>query len=450
MLSWLDFSKAARGFPGNLETSPSDIGGGIAAAPFQELDPPQSPAEASRHPGKFAQGCPYYSLAWNPDTPAIIETHVFDSLVPAGCQGKGCLVTADQHYMLAFRPLQWVDGKWRLSERTKVVPHYHWAHSRNRTWEEFLRDLADTEVMAETIAGQRRLALDPHAVIRGETENELPFRNQVKYRSLRVLSRHLTGPTLSRIAQCDSLEKVELCGASVDDSVLAVVCRLPGLRDLTIRHARMNRECMEYLGRAHWLERIHLDTVAISDTDFSLISFLPAVREFEISASPIGGGGLRHLASWPHLSSLAIKDIALSEDAIQSINEMPRLERLTLKNAGIDDYATGLLQDAAALRILNLDGNPITGGVWSALSRFASLTRLSLCNTKITNSPVDSWCDLSRLESLYLANTPLTDDIAGTIVRMSSLVTLDVRGTKMTANGIKMLQITLPRCRIMW
>jgi internalin A len=128
---------------------------------------------------------------------------------------------------------------------------------------------------------------------------------------------------------------------------------------------------------------------------------------------------------------------------------LDQLKSLYLYGTHASDAGLMHLHGLSQLKELILDYTEVTDAGLGHLRELKQLEWLALDNTKVTDAGIVYLQGLSQLKDLRLRDTKVTDAALAHLDGLSQLRVLDLRNTKVTDQGVKKLQQTLPKCRIM-
>ncbi len=164
-----------------------------------------------------------------------------------------------------------------------------------------------------------------------------------------------------------------------------------------------------------------------------------------MSQANIDKANLRELVS---LRFLNLSGSDLNERSMQSIGRLKQIEALQLIGCpNLTDSSLKSLSGLKHLNSLHLGNSPITDNGLQHLSDLQSLSALDLFTGKlITGKGLQSLSGLTSLRELHLGYTSIDDAGLTHLEKLPRLRALSLGGTQFTPAGIAKLQAALPDC----
>jgi len=182
------------------------------------------------------------------------------------------------------------------------------------------------------------------------------------------------------------------------------------------RIASLTDENLEPVRKIKGLYQLILHNTTITDQSLASISEVKDLRLINLWNTKITDKGLVYLAQLPFLDTIYLGATDISDEGLKHLCGLKRL------------------------RCLWLTGSNRSNGNNTA-------TAYSV-NHKITDAGMAYVNTLTSLENLNIANTGITDKSIDALSQLNSLSYLDISGTKISEEGLKTLQVALPKCKI--
>lgn len=192
--------------------------------------------------------------------------------------------------------------------------------------------------------------------------------------------------TVRRLQDCKKLTSLTLGHRDVTAEELEQLTELPGLRRLTLIHAKLSDEALAALSKPT-VEELRLEDCGLTDERLRHLKGSPKLKNLILERNEIDGPGLRHLARL-ELQALGLEFNNLNDETLAHLTQLMTLERLSLSYCrGITDRGlrSGTLQSMKHLKQLGLRGlNQVTDATLDELAEFRHLEHLTIRETKIS------------------------------------------------------------------
>ena len=169
---------------------------------------------------------------------------------------------------------------------------------------------------------------------------------------------------------------------------------------------------------------VWLHNTSISDEDLALLKRMTNLQRLSLGRTKISDSGLKHIAELTSLKEVRLYDTQIGDAGLQHLMSLRQLESLYLSNTKVT--AKGLTR----------------------LAGLKALTDIKLENTRVGDDVLRVLANHPLLEDISLAKTLVTDSGLTQLAKLTKLKRLDLQFTKVTEAGVKMLQTSLPMCRI--
>ena len=217
---------------------------------------------------------------------------------------------------------------------------------------------------------------------------------------------------LDGLADCESLEQLDLSTSAADDRTLAQLAPLPQLTELSLFGTLVTNEGLQYLAK------------------------LPKLKELDLSMTEVSDAGLRTLATLKGLRSLRLECTRATYKGID-----------WLRDERPDLTIYGNTSDAELRRVAQL--------FWPGLGRLAGRRkpspielRLHAAGPAVTDAGIARLRGIPQIAELDLTNAQVTDAAINDLTTLTGLKRVVLRGTQVTDFGMRKLQQALPKCEI--
>ncbi|KAL8192188.1 hypothetical protein R6Q57_028050 [Mikania cordata] len=225
---------------------------------------------------------------------------------------------------------------------------------------------------------------------------------------------HWTGITCSEPGS-GFVVAVDLSNANVAGPFPAVLCRLTGLKFISLYNNSINGTLSDDLSSCRSLVRLNLAQNFLTGT-------LPA-----------------SLAELPELRYLDLTGNNLSGDIPASFGMFQKLEAISLVDNLIDGKIPAELGNISTLKQLNLSYNPFSPGqIPPEIGNLTNLEVLWLTDCNLIGPIPDSLARLNKLVDLDLAINKLTGPVPGALTELSNVVQIELYNNSLTGE----LQVT--------
>lgn len=217
---------------------------------------------------------------------------------------------------------------------------------------------------------------------------------------------HISGLTPAGLAALRSLPNLGMLGCDgklCDDTAMAHIAAIPGLRMLMAQGTVATDEGFVALSRSRTLEHIWgRDSDNLQGRGFKALANLPALQGLAVSCKRVDEDALASLPSFPSLDAFVSIDVA--EEGFRHVGRCRRLERLwCMYCRDTGDRATEYLAGLTRLRYYYAGKTRITDRSLEVLGGMQSLEELEFWQTAgITNAGLKSLVALPRLRKIAI------------------------------------------------
>jgi hypothetical protein len=209
---------------------------------------------------------------------------------------------------------------------------------------------------------------------------------------------------------------------------------------------------LELLQDLDELEELSFNRLPLDDSDVAQLPALKGLRRLTIDASTRAADNrmedFSFLRGFPRLEELNVGFNRFSDDHAQYLTGATGLRRLLLSSTQLGDEGLRQLESLNKLEALNLSNTQITDASLARLKSFPKLQFLILNATAITDDGLRNLSSLPNLTALHLINTAITDTGLEHLKSIRSLKRLEVIGAATTDEGVAEFVRALPTCRV--
>lgn len=204
---------------------------------------------------------------------------------------------------------------------------------------------------------------------------------------------------------------------------------------------------------------VDLQASWVSDGELALLAKLPKLRQLDLSMTRITDAGLRALRAASELEEVNLYYAELiTDEGLGAARGWPRLKRLNLRGTKASDNALEYLAATPELEWLDVGFSQVTDSGLYRLAALPKLRTLVLGGNKLTETGLAAISELRHLEVLDLGGKQRTDSGlwsvsispagADVLSRMTGLRQLRLTGANVSAEVVGSLKERLPDCRI--
>ncbi len=158
-----------------------------------------------------------------------------------------------------------------------------------------------------------------------------------------------------------TLKTISLDRSLVSSNDLAELGRLPMLRELRMREARIPEDAFVHLGKLTNLESLSLGGYGteIHDTALEHIKKLHNLKQLDLSRTKITDSGMVHLQQLHRLEQLSLREVAI-DGGISRLGQLPNLRELDLYSTLVTDASLIPLYGLPNVRRISLENTFVT------------------------------------------------------------------------------------------
>ena len=188
---------------------------------------------------------------------------------------------------------------------------------------------------------------------------------------------------------------------NLDDAEFALLTRLPNLKRLWLRDARITKVGLASLIRMPQLQGLLLGDAPsgfeLTDEMLVHLRHLPNLQELNLDSPKITGVGLKHIANPGELNNLGLSGTAIDDEHLALASRFTGLKYLNLDRTRVSDQGLRHLQQSPLLKVLQLSGTQVSDGGVEQLISLPALATLDVSDTKVTEACVASLLKIPKL-----------------------------------------------------
>jgi Leucine-rich repeat (LRR) protein len=185
----------------------------------------------------------------------------------------------------------------------------------------------------------------------------------------------------------------------------------------------------------------------MTDDELAVLKKLPHIKDLTLCNTKVTDAGLANLTDLRQLSRLHLIG-GFSDTGLEHVERLPRLRELSLRGTRVTDDGLKRLLGFGRLQHLDLSRTQVTDAGLQHLERFTELQHLDLSDTRVTDTGLEHLTQLKELRTLDLHDTKVTDAGLRHLNCLRELGELWLEGTRTTDSGMSELRKTLPRALI--
>ena len=142
----------------------------------------------------------------------------------------------------------------------------------------------------------------------------LPIGRLRELKSLTLYGVSMRGPACDDIAVLTDLRDLDVVESRLDERALKNIGRLGRLRSLSLRESRFDGRHLGHIGSS--IEGLNLQGASIDDSVLAYVSRLPGLKWLILSDTSVTDQGLMRLAELPHLETIAAARTRVTADGV--------------------------------------------------------------------------------------------------------------------------------------
>ncbi|MEN6332849.1 MAG: M56 family metallopeptidase [Phycisphaerales bacterium] len=275
-----------------------------------------------------------------------------------------------------------------------------------------------------------------------ENANDSILASVAKLRGLRALSlagTEVTGEGLGHLKGTPDLRWLCLASTPLNDEGAAHLADLGSLEYLNLRYTKITDAAMAHVARIRGLKWLSLDADAVGDEGMAQLKASTSLQGLSLWKCGITDKGLEPLAGLTNLVVLELVDTRITDRGLVCLAGMQRLKSLRLTGTGVMGEGLAHLRSLKSLEYVELPDNDIKDEQLAYLADLDHLKGLRIVSNESTEKGFKWLASLqSPLEELETGGQGVTDDAAAAIGR-SSLKSLWIQRAPLTDEGLARL-----------
>ena len=238
-------------------------------------------------------------------------------------------------------------------------------------------------------------------------------------------------------------------GKSPADLDLNFLSALSGLEKLEVFQVPARPEALQGLSQVERLDVLAVPGPWRADEHLAVIAKIPNLREVTFGTSNVSSAGIAQLAGMHDLENLAMHG-GITDKSLSAISPAKKLTTLVLDRTSLTPAGLKAIEGLVNLEVLQFPARCGTDAGLEHLQKLVKLRHLgkiarprvpgTLADPGITDRGVACLRNMTELEELDLGCEELTDDALRSLQALTKLQSLDVSRTKIGDDGLKFLQ----------
>ncbi len=196
----------------------------------------------------------------------------------------------------------------------------------------------------------------------------------------------------------------------------------------------------------HPITQVSLVSKKVTANDLRILGSLKSLAKLSLWGCPISDADLQQLIELTDLKTLELTRTGVTGEGLEQLS--PSIENLHLSNTKVSDSTLKAIVHFRDLKELTLANTEISDGAIDHISRLTNLEVLVLNDTYITDTSLKELKHLHKLKCLHLDFCPITDAAIQSLCELRNLKELNLTGTDISQEGLKLLRINMPGCKV--
>lgn len=163
-----------------------------------------------------------------------------------------------------------------------------------------------------------------------------------------------------RLAEMESLEKLDITDAAITNVGLGHLATLPKLSALIADVTAIGDEGLTFLKEKHSLRRLSLAATQVSDVGLKHLANLTQLESLNLSGTNITQRGLIHLKGLTNLIHLDLSENEIRDDGLQNLHGLSQLQFISLNDTRVTDAGIKHLDAFEDLKYFNVKRTFVT------------------------------------------------------------------------------------------
>lgn len=306
-----------------------------------------------------------------------------------------------------------------------------------------LRLSADSSFVPQIITALPNLTSLHLAGDEGPTDGQ--FKGICKLKGLRSLSINagrLTDSCVTDLSRLSRLQELGLFNLKTGNNIVAHSENLRNLRRLSIS-GNVDEDALMRLAKLKDLRSLYLLEVhpPIADGALKKWSTLTKLNYLNLGGSNVDDMGLSVLANFRELEQFdCFQCSQITDEGLKHLSGLKHLKNLDLWGSQVNGSGSVYLKNCPDFRTFRFNKELATDAFLANHQFLKTQKKLDLSKSKVTDVGLRNLRDLPVLEDLILANTEITDQGLSELSALPCLRSIDVSGTLITDDGLQHLK----------
>lgn len=275
-----------------------------------------------------------------------------------------------------------------------------------------------------------------------------------RLRSVLLSDTAITDEALKTLGEISTMQNLDLRECAVTDAGLAHLTGLQKLKVLKLSgkdgDCSISDDGMEQVGKLKALKVLAIDFLWVSEDGLAKLDQLAEMIELYMAGTSVGSESIELIAKqFPKLKKLRLAQTHIDGTGTNALPGLSNLEELDISEClKVNDEGLQPLAKMSHIKNLNLWRLNISDAGVASLAGLTTLQRLNLDNTRLSDEGMQHLSDLKELTWLHLGSTQISDAGLSNLDGLTKLKNLIVTRTNVTKEGTETLQEKLPETKI--
>ncbi|XP_076916406.1 uncharacterized protein LOC143576106 [Bidens hawaiensis] len=223
------------------------------------------------------------------------------------------------------------------------------------------------------------------------------------------------------------VESIDLSNANIAGKFPAVLCRLTGLKFVSLYNNSVNGTLSGELSTCQSLQHLNLGQNLLTGELPAKLSDLPELKYLDLTGNNFSGDIPASFGTFKKLEKLSLVDNLISGEIPAVVGNISTLKHLNLSyNPFFSGDIPPEIGNLTNLEVLWLSNCNLIGPIPDSLSRLSKLVDLDLSVNQLTGPVPSSVTELTNVVQIELYNNSLTGELPVTWSKMTSLRLIDI------------------------
>lgn len=245
-----------------------------------------------------------------------------------------------------------------------------------------------------------------------------------------IVSGSFTDNDADYISGLTGLELLDLTSTEIGDrGVSTAIPRLKNLMSLSLAWTHVSTHGLAKLAECHSLQDLQLMGLKIHKGDLRFLEHLPNLLSLDLTETGISDQDMHDVCKAVTLKTLLVSKTHIGDGAMNDIGNLSGLEELFAPHTGVSDRSMAAIGTLKRLEYLNLAGTKVSDAGLQSIEQ-SNLTQLVLAHTQVHDSGLASIGKIKSLRNLDLEDTRITSEGLAHIVDLLELSYLNLSKTR--------------------